>query len=296
MASELEQRDLRIAELEALVERQRDEIELLRAKVEGGSSGEELHELRLIVEAQEAALRDQRNIIDSQSGLIDELNTHVQQQVARAREAEEAECEENAAVAPAAVDRASSGTGAAGAVPAVSSGPGYPQQMTGAVSGAAGARGAPGPRRRPDAAQAPRQDPGPRRRQEAGQAPAPGGPAAGRGAVTARTHRESQHQLAAQQKLQQQVQSPRAELPRPRPNSALGERGGSGGGAPRARSWTAVRQGSSGGVQSARGPSPHSGAPGATVASAGMPNKGRPGIATSNGTLPPALPLLRQGA
>mmetsp|Transcript_40263 Transcript_40263/g.113856 ORF Transcript_40263/g.113856 Transcript_40263/m.113856 type:complete len:241 (+) Transcript_40263:72-794(+) len=73
-AADMEDRDLRIQELEAIVEQQRAKIEHLEAL----SSQEELAQLQEIIEAQEAALTDQRRIIENQSALLEELNVHMQ--------------------------------------------------------------------------------------------------------------------------------------------------------------------------------------------------------------------------
>mmetsp|Transcript_48960 Transcript_48960/g.151167 ORF Transcript_48960/g.151167 Transcript_48960/m.151167 type:complete len:326 (-) Transcript_48960:245-1222(-) len=88
--TELEQRDDLITQLEALVEDQRAEIVRLRALAEGGA-GTELQELHAIVEAQEAALQDQRQVMESQSSLVDELNRQLQAQTASLRHEEELE-------------------------------------------------------------------------------------------------------------------------------------------------------------------------------------------------------------
>lgn len=80
-ADQLQERDQRIAELEAMVEHQNAIIERLEAQ----NSGDDLQELQAIIEAQEAALNDQRSVIASQSALIDELNGHLQEQLAAAR-------------------------------------------------------------------------------------------------------------------------------------------------------------------------------------------------------------------
>mmetsp|Transcript_79364 Transcript_79364/g.220837 ORF Transcript_79364/g.220837 Transcript_79364/m.220837 type:complete len:307 (+) Transcript_79364:80-1000(+) len=89
-AAALEDRDRRIAELEATVAHQRARIEKLEGSPSGpirGSAvdtgeGGEIDELRAIVEAQEAALNDQRRIIESQGGLLEELNAALQAQFA----------------------------------------------------------------------------------------------------------------------------------------------------------------------------------------------------------------------
>jgi len=74
-------------ELEALVELQLKHIAHLEASAEsghrdvGGNSSDEVQELHAIIEAQEEALNDQRQVIQTQSSLIDELNSHIQSQI-----------------------------------------------------------------------------------------------------------------------------------------------------------------------------------------------------------------------
>eukprot|EP00928_Gymnodinium_smaydae_P091108 TRINITY_DN74811_c0_g1_i1.p1 TRINITY_DN74811_c0_g1~~TRINITY_DN74811_c0_g1_i1.p1 ORF type:complete len:205 (+),score=27.31 TRINITY_DN74811_c0_g1_i1:36-650(+) len=72
-----EQRDARIAELEALIEDQRRKICTLEGETIPHLEAE-VCELRSIVDAQEEALNDQREIISNQSSLLDELNMHLQ--------------------------------------------------------------------------------------------------------------------------------------------------------------------------------------------------------------------------
>lgn len=52
-------------------------VEALEARVRELEAEQELHELRAIVEAQEAALTEQRRIIESQSSLREDLNEHL---------------------------------------------------------------------------------------------------------------------------------------------------------------------------------------------------------------------------
>mmetsp|Transcript_74660 Transcript_74660/g.218837 ORF Transcript_74660/g.218837 Transcript_74660/m.218837 type:complete len:333 (+) Transcript_74660:70-1068(+) len=78
------------AQLEALVAQQRERIAQLEALVEGGQGGatcEDCRQLHAIVEAQEVALNEQRQILESQSGVIDELSRQLQAQL-QARQAE----------------------------------------------------------------------------------------------------------------------------------------------------------------------------------------------------------------
>merc|ERR1719188_1142488 len=67
----------RIRELEAQVETQRARIVELEAAAKV-PAGEELAELRAIVDAQESAMNDQKGIIEAQGGIIEDLNSQLQ--------------------------------------------------------------------------------------------------------------------------------------------------------------------------------------------------------------------------
>mmetsp|Transcript_96958 Transcript_96958/g.172579 ORF Transcript_96958/g.172579 Transcript_96958/m.172579 type:complete len:279 (-) Transcript_96958:68-904(-) len=85
---DVEELQLRVAELEELAELRASrikelELELERATdaLEDGTAatkpGGEVEELHAIIAAQEAAMEDQRRIIDTQSALIEDLNSHL---------------------------------------------------------------------------------------------------------------------------------------------------------------------------------------------------------------------------
>lgn len=258
----LEQQRTRIAQLEALVETQG------APSGDGSSPQEELQHLRAIIEAQESALNDQRQVITSQSSLIDELSSNVQLQMAGRQR-------EPATPRPAPHLEDPGWNGADGAAAAA---------VPGSTAGPLAATSRCGARRRPmDGASPP---------------PAAAVRGGGAAALARRSHRE---QHLTQQKAfggHQHSQSLRAELPRPRPNSVLGGRtglgangtcGGSGasGGTPRARSTTAERLTSRAGSPraAARGSSPR----------AGLRQQGTV-PRRAGGPVPPALPLLRQEA
>jgi len=253
-------------QLETLVDQQRERISQLEAEVavqRGGSPGrakggqpEEVQKLLAIIEAQESALQDQQQVIASQSSLINDLNEHVNSRGStRHRE------------------------------PVTPRSAAAEEHLHATVPGAgppAGARGV--PRRRPNDAASP---PAPYRER------APAGPMRGAGsssfsgALTRRTQLAQQKALGSAAGHHQQAQV-RADLPRPRPNSVLGGRTGSGGsgGTPRARSTTIERQSSRGSSPPpVRGSSPHA----APRQPAMMPRR-------AGGPVPPALPLLRQEA
>lgn len=257
----LEEQRVRIGQLEA-------EVAALKRGSSGGSrSGglqeEEKYKLMAIIEAQESALSDQRQVIASQSSLIDELGEHMQPRLSN-RQREPATPRSSTAEEP----PTATGSGA--------SAPG------GAVGPSAGARGA--ARRRPNDAASP---PAPNRDR------APVGSMRGAsnsfsGALTRRTHQLTQQKVLGAAAGPHQQPQVRTDLPRPRPNSVLGGRTGSGGsgGTPRARSTTIERQSSRGSSPPpVRGSSP-SGAPRQPTM---MPRR-------AGGPVPPALPLLRQEA
>mmetsp|Transcript_44416 Transcript_44416/g.96544 ORF Transcript_44416/g.96544 Transcript_44416/m.96544 type:complete len:238 (-) Transcript_44416:129-842(-) len=81
-SEDAEETDPRSEELEAVVKVQRERI----AELE-----DELQELRAITSAQENVLTDQRRIIETQSGLIDDLNEHMQRQLSEQRRVEDGE-------------------------------------------------------------------------------------------------------------------------------------------------------------------------------------------------------------
>lgn len=95
----------RITELEALVQEQQRTIQELSEAV----AASDVEELQAILEAQESALEEQRTVIASQSGLIDELNMALQAQL-KAAELREAEDERQAEVKAAALHRAQEST------------------------------------------------------------------------------------------------------------------------------------------------------------------------------------------
>lgn len=297
----IKERDVRIAQLESMVVEQQEKIEQLQASLGAGENGDSLQDevvqLRAIVEAQEEALADQRSIIASQSGLLDELNNHLQLQSSSAISENAIEEDDEAVVTPTGSSAgAAAGSRSAGSTATASvSTAGGSASMSSLRATPSGAGGAPasaqGAGPRVSRTSGTGSEPGPRRRREGlGQRQAathPGGSSTGRGnnadrLNNARSHRE---QLLAQKLLSRQgnssttaVEHPRA----PRPNSALGRGSGA---TPRARSWT-ERSGASGTTHSARGPSPTRG----TEASGGLHAR------KSGGPLPPALPLLRQEA
>lgn len=89
MEAELEQRNQRIAELEELLAKRDATILELEAAGAGGNEGNEVLQLEALVEAQESALQEQREIIGSQSTLVDDLNGQLQAQIsAQQHEAE----------------------------------------------------------------------------------------------------------------------------------------------------------------------------------------------------------------
>ena len=61
---------------------------ILKGRVERatGSGEDEISELRAIVDAQESAIADQREIIESQSNLINDLSAHLHCGTSRASE------------------------------------------------------------------------------------------------------------------------------------------------------------------------------------------------------------------
>mmetsp|Transcript_137466 Transcript_137466/g.383360 ORF Transcript_137466/g.383360 Transcript_137466/m.383360 type:complete len:345 (-) Transcript_137466:155-1189(-) len=258
----------REAELEALAEQQGAQIARLEAEgrrrtAEGGEDpGDEAQQLRAIVEAQEAALDDQRQIIASQSSLIDELNGHVQAHISGHQYESSTPRLGSLVDIPECTEMRGDGGPVAG--------PPAP--------GATSARSS-------------------QRRRPAEASPPPAAPARSHATGLARRSHREQH--LAQQKafsmgsghLHQQGAR---ELPRPRPNSVLGGRslGGSGGsssgsgGTPRARSTTTERLSSRGSSpQPVRGSSPHA----SSRQQPGMPRR-------AGGPVPPTLPLLRQEA
>lgn len=90
MEEEFKERDRHVAELEALLEQKDEQIALLEEALAAGSHAqEEVQQLQALVEAQESALNDQREIMESQSTLVDELNRQLQSQISgHQREAE----------------------------------------------------------------------------------------------------------------------------------------------------------------------------------------------------------------
>mmetsp|Transcript_41150 Transcript_41150/g.104757 ORF Transcript_41150/g.104757 Transcript_41150/m.104757 type:complete len:260 (-) Transcript_41150:87-866(-) len=257
---DLKERDHRIAELEALVLEQQAEIERLSSD----TAAEEVEELRSILEAQEASLEEQKEVISSQSALIDDLNSHLQTLLAAPAPSEPSRPEPSRPEPP----RPSAGPSAqAGAVGGRAA---RPSLGGGAGSGEAPAAYAEDPRRR---------------------RPVGGPPVAMRGVsggpASARTLREH----PAMQKMVAQ-QSPGAEMPRPRPNSALGQS------TPRSRSCTESRllaDCGSAAVDGGRRGSTRNQSPATMTAAA---TRGNTGYAPRKvgGACPPSLPLLRQEA
>mmetsp|Transcript_44952 Transcript_44952/g.106747 ORF Transcript_44952/g.106747 Transcript_44952/m.106747 type:complete len:299 (+) Transcript_44952:95-991(+) len=219
---------------------------------------EEVFQLRAIVEAQEAALVEQRQIIDSQSALISDLSVHLQPQLQQQ-------------AAPLASSR--SATPSRGPMPVEAE---QPILSSNAAAGRGPGRGA-------------------------GQVNAAAGrnvPSVTRtgGAAVAQRSPRIEQQLLAQKRIaraggaESQAQRPRAELPRPRPNSAFRNREG---GVARSRSLTTDKdeRGSTGGStgESAHTPAGSRHSPSTTA----LPRKVASG---DRGMLPPSLPLLRQEA
>mmetsp|Transcript_115327 Transcript_115327/g.229860 ORF Transcript_115327/g.229860 Transcript_115327/m.229860 type:complete len:382 (-) Transcript_115327:155-1300(-) len=296
----------REAELEELVAQQRERIRQLEAAAEEvattaegtpGAPGDEVVELRALVEAQESALHEQREVISNQSALIDDLNQQLQAQMLRSDLQSPIQSPTRLALdeipehTPAVLDlRRGSGRESGDRPIAVAGGAAAGPPAGGSLGKE---RGPAGPRRRPNDAP----PPPPSTHDTYGRstvANRSGATAAHRGSsgghsggVSARRlHRDQHHQPVSQK-----------DLPRPRPNSVLGGRASSGGnapsvapsaamcGTPRARSTTdrsSIRANSPG---CGRGVSPH-----AMRQHAGAIPRKHSGPAYS------ALPLLRQEA
>lgn len=286
-------------ELEELVAQQRERIRQLEATAAAGGtvgvSGDEVEELRALVEAQESALHEQRQVISNQSSLIDDLNEQLQAQM---------QCPvlQSPCASPTrlALDEIPEHTPT---VVASRRGSGRESSSCGdrpiAVAGGAAAAGPPtggslgkergpvGPRRRPNDAPPPPPDGRSTVANRSGATAAHRGSSGGHsGGVSARRlHRDQHHQPVSQK-----------DLPRPRPNSVLGGRAPSGGhapsvvtaatcGTPRARSTTDRQSYRASSPGCGRGVSPH-----AMRQHAGAIPRKNSGPAYS------ALPLLRQEA
>lgn len=82
-------------DLEAVVEQQRERIKELETELQesskclgpgSGGGGDDVEQLRALVEAQESIINDQRQVVESQSALIDELGSFVQSHCGRPQE------------------------------------------------------------------------------------------------------------------------------------------------------------------------------------------------------------------
>lgn len=292
----MDERDLRIAELEALVAQQRAQIEELQlGQQDGGemqSLREEVEMLKSIVEAQEEALTDQKGIISSQSGLIDELSGQGSSSRATPlKGVEEAPLSPGSGGSP---SRASTGHSGGRADGYAASGPRASGGPTGQRSSRVGGGPPGGARPSGDVARVGGPDRGVRRAGAPPAAAARTTPGGSQGSQNARSQRE---QLLAQKLLNrvgtsstQSVEHTRGEARAPRPNSALGRNSTT----PRSRSLNADGRSTGGSQTSTRGPSP-SRSP--DSANGYQPSAGT-GVPTRKvgGPLPPALPLLRQEA
>jgi len=323
LTSKMDERGRHIAQLEELVSQledvvgsQQTRIEQLQAKLvaQEASSNEvpevtgaacranddELMELRAIVEAQEQALLDQKQIIAAQSSLIDELNTSLQEQIKlmsheRSRVSQsslvESLVDSESLQSDVQVDFAANtiGTHCGSAVVGQSSGSVQNRSKSFCSSednapASTGGHSAPHRSRR---------------------GPVGGCARVGGVPMTARSHRDI---LLEKQVRQNHHQSPRLDAQRPRPNSAYNRNAAKP--APRARSWNSPEQrssnssahgsnshcartphgsGHSGGVRTSSPPRILGRANGNSTGSQGANRK-------ASGRIPPALPMLRQDA
>lgn len=287
------------AELEEIIQEQREKIAQLTATAQtssrsgnatGAGSEEDMQQLHALIEAQETALNDQRQIIESQSGLIDELNSHVQSGLGE--QSDIGNSSPGAAPQPSAPP-----PGGYGAAPQVPPPGGRPPPPAAAAAASASRHSGVGARRRiGDPASPPPI------------VPVRGGSSAGMSAASAgKLQKRSQvHQKSVLRDVSpcggmrpegnaHSAPSTMGELPRPQPNSAsiLASRVGGSisagtSGTPRARSSTGQLSSRAQSPRHERASSPHVRET-RRMQSGTMPRR-------AGGPTPPALPLLRQEA